>query len=135
MGYNKEWIAICPRCDKKLTHADYTCTNCEKGKIKISEHRQYGSRSINFGCEKCGQAYPYMKCNKCGALLHEKVVKTAGCFIATAVFGYESNITIALRTLRDKVIIKIPGGRAFVFLYYKNSQKLLTYLYRKSNDA
>ncbi len=122
LSYKKEWNAICPKCDEKLTHADYTCDNCGKGKIKVFA----SSYDIfSFGCEKCDHPVGLMKCYKCGATLHSKVVKTAGCFIATAVFGYESPVTQFLRMIRDNVIIQIPGGRKFIFWYYEKSQLLL----------
>jgi len=44
---------------------------------------------------------------------------TTGCFIATAVYGYEAAPeVITLRDFRDNVLLSSKVGRAFVVLYY-----------------
>ncbi len=75
--YNSKWRASCPRCSQSLSQADYRCQNCSKGPVMVSEHRVSGVRSIYFGCNICGHAAD-LGCTKCGAKLHEPVVKTSG---------------------------------------------------------
>lgn len=124
MGF-REWHAICPKCAEKLTHADYTCTNCTKGRIKIYRYQDSdGVHREVFTCENCRQRTSQLKCPKCETII-DGVAQRAGCFIASAAFGYESVITRALRIFRDTVLIRLPGGRSFVFWYYKRSQAWL----------
>lgn len=134
-AYVKEWTAICPRCDNHLTHADFICENCGKGKIKAHVEFSGGigasERSVHFGCGYCDAHAGQLHCNKCGASIQERQIKAAGCFIASAIFGYDSIITRLLRHLRDTILIKFPWGRIFIFWYYKNSQILLKRLGRE----
>lgn len=127
MSYKKEWTAECPGCGNHLTHADFVCKNCGNRKIKVSVHVVSGVRSVYFGCENdnCATPAPFdVKC-KCGASIQATTAKTAGCFIASAIFGYDSTVTQLLRHFSDTVLIKSSWGRAFVFWYYENSKALL----------
>jgi len=132
--YKKEWTATCPRCDNQITHNDFTCTNCGKGKVKVSEYIINSVRSIYFGCEYCGESAAYsVKCPKCGASFNEKQVKTSGCYLATAVFGYDSFITKQLRVFRDRCLLKFKLGKKFVYWYYEWSPWLIENFSRKKN--
>lgn len=126
--FQKEWTAVCPKCDCKLTHADFSCKNCGRGKVKLYV---IDAMSRFWGCERCGQSHSDIKCPTCNASINKDQTKVAGCFVATAMFGYESKITVALRWFRDAFLIKVPGGRSFVFWYYEKSQKLLSKLNHK----
>jgi len=51
--------------------------------------------------------------------------KSGGCFIATAVYGsYSNERVIALRNLRDNILVTNCFGRIFIKLYYLVSPKL-----------
>ena len=124
-GKNKEFTAQCPKCDKATTHLNYPCANCGKGVYKLTRYTDDGE--CFFKCEYCEHLHTWLKCidKDCNARITDKFVKQAGCFIATAVFGYDSQPTIMLRWFRDKVLLKHEPGRKFTYWYYRNSPKLL----------
>jgi hypothetical protein len=64
MRYNKKWQAICPACEKKLTHNSYKCVSCGTKGIRI---RDKGFGEFSFGCSnsECERGYLSLKC-KCG---------------------------------------------------------------------
>lgn len=70
MRYRKGWNAICPKCGKNLSHADFTCTNCRTGKVKAFELKIDDTQFIQFGCEieECGHVHAFVKC-ECGEVL------------------------------------------------------------------
>lgn len=127
MSQYKDWSAICPRCDKHITHADFKCPNCMKSNIKAYSYTpERDSRRVEFGCNHCYEKYPRrITCPSCGATINSKFIETSGCFIATAMFGYDSIITIYLQEFRDNILIKTRFGRRFVFWYYRNSKLIL----------
>ena len=123
--FTKEWTATCPRCEQSTTHAEYSCKNCGKGTLKVLNACSR-SELKRLGCSFCGDPGGLsVQCTKCGASITNNCIEIGGCFIATAVFGYDSYITRQLRIFRDEVLMKYSLGRSFVFWYYKNSVVLL----------
>jgi serine protease len=57
-----------------------------------------------------------------------------GCFIATAAFGspLEKHVRI-LRDFRDRILLDLPAGRAFVEFYYQKSPAIATRIARSEN--
>jgi hypothetical protein len=73
--YGWKWHAACPRCSQRTSQADYQCRNCQRGFVLLSQHGKGRARVIFFGCRVCGAPEPGVVCKKCGAQLHEPVVK------------------------------------------------------------
>jgi hypothetical protein len=121
----KEFTAVCPACDARLTHNNYPCTNCKRANLKLIFRKQDDYR---FRCPHCEWENAYLYCAKCNAQIDEKFINWALCFVATAVFGHDSRVTESLRVFRDKVLLKLPGGHAFVFWYYKWSPRMLRWM-------
>lgn len=53
-------------------------------------------------------------------------VPTSGCYIATMVFGYDSEEVVFLRSFRDKFLFQNLFGKIFVETYYKVSPKVVS---------
>jgi hypothetical protein len=132
----KEFTASCPACDKKLTHVDFPCPNCKRAKLKLVV-KQRGERVYyDFGCEHCETYWQDLYCptRSCRARIDDKFFDFSNCYLATAVFGYDHPMTTLLRRFRDGVLVKLPGGKRFVFWYYKWSPRLLRWLGKEPID-
>ena len=94
MGY-KNWIAICPRCDKKHRVRDYneTCSNCN-APLELMEC--YGYYMYTIECIKCGRERRVyeIRCS-CGAIIPSNpkwirpiYSKPLGVFVSALQFGF-----------------------------------------------
>jgi hypothetical protein len=55
--------------------------------------------------------------------------KKEGCFIATACYGdYDANEVLILREFRDKVLFKSIFGRVFIYMYYRISPPIASFI-------
>jgi hypothetical protein len=75
--YKREWTAICPRCNKQLSYADYVCPNCGKGKIKANVYNVSGVKSVYLGCENCDETCIHLTCS-CGANIQTSQLHVKG---------------------------------------------------------
>ncbi len=57
--------------------------------------------------------------------------KRAGCFIATACYGIDSDEVKILQNWRDKTLLKNDYGKKFVGFYYKTSPTIAKFISNK----
>jgi|GEM_PF-3163062 len=144
-SYTRTWKALCMRCNRSLSHKDYTCNNCGKGNVLANVVRYANDeKSISLGCNVCDEPYGYyLKC-PCGANINSSRIHddnpvkmffkgdSDDCFIATAVFGNATHIVVnELRYMRDNGLMRFDAGRNFIDWYYKNGPKLAKYIKNK----
>ena len=136
--------ATCPRCSQTTQFPP--CHNCDGLSFRLGT---LSDGSEGLICQACNLGFSHVTCQHCGALvsgrsfgsrgsrLLENMGKglrahqgTGGCFIATEIYGIDSDEVAILRRLRDEVLIKVPSGRGIIKAYYRIAPRVVVVMRR-----
>jgi len=140
----------------------FRCTVCKK-QFLYRQARQYVTRSGYFTCSECGEKVKIVHCHNCGIMVyptdcvryHHKWSTGPGpgahyevhracyamtkrrlgtmCFIATAVYGKDSETVSMLQTFRDLYLSQFLLGRIFIDVYERVSPFFVSMIGRYSS--